>query len=72
LKDPVTVALAATFAEMIGVVSLSTGIVVIANVAWFWPCATITVAGTLANSDELDRFTGCPPIPALAVNVTRP
>ena len=32
----------------------------------------MTVAGTLRAAEELDRFTTCPPMPALPVSVTVP
>jgi len=57
---------------MIGVTSPSTGMVVMLNDTWFWPGATVTVAGTFADNEELDKFTTRPPKPAFAVNVTRP
>jgi hypothetical protein len=57
---------------MIGVVKTATGEVVITNVVTSSPGATVTVAGTLAASDELDRLIVSPLTPAFAVSRRMP
>src|SRR5580700_796491 len=69
---PVTVTHALALAEIKGAVSESTGKVVTLNATEFWPGATVTLAGTIRSAEVLDRFTTRPPMPAFAVNVTRP
>ena len=67
-----TVTHAATFAEIMGVISSATGVVVTVKLALSRPGATVTVTGTLAKSDELERWTTCPPTPAFAAKPMTP
>jgi hypothetical protein len=63
---------APVFAEIKGVTAERTGVVVTEKLVPFWPEGTITWAGTLAEDELLDRFTGWPPSAAGPVNATWP
>jgi hypothetical protein len=52
-------------AEMVTAVEVVTVVVVMVNVADFWPLGTVTLAGTLATEGfELVSVTGCPAVQA--------
>ena len=53
-------------------VMLATAVVVTANVAVVAPCATVTLAGTVADALLLDSVTRAPPVGAAALSVTVP
>ena len=57
---------------MVTDVELSTGVVVIVNVALALPLATVTVAGTLETDELLLSATTIPPLGAGPLNVTVP
>ena len=63
---------APVLAEIKGVTAERTGVVVTVKFVLFCPAGTVTWAGTLAEDEELDRFTGCPPCAAGPVNATLP
>jgi hypothetical protein len=63
---------APVFAEITGVTAERTGVVVTIKPVLFWPAGTVTWAGTLAEDEVLDRFTGCPPLAAGPVSATVP
>jgi hypothetical protein len=71
-RDAVAATQAPSWAEIIGVSRRTTGLVLIAKVALVWPAATVTVAGTIAEADELPRLTTSPPARATAVRFTVP
>jgi hypothetical protein len=60
------------FAEIKGVTAERTGVVVTVKLVLFWPAGTVTWVCTLAEDEELDRFTGWPPCAAGPVNATFP
>ena len=59
-------------AWMVGLVAVATGVVVIENPTDVAPAGTVTVAGTAAEVELLDRFTGSPPVGAGELIVTVP
>ena len=59
-------------AWMVGLVAVATGVVVIENPTDVAPAGTVTVAGTPAEVELLDRLTATPPVGAAALRVTVP
>ena len=49
---------APVFAEIRGLTVESTGVVPTVKPVLVWPAGTVTVAGTLASPEELERLTG--------------
>jgi hypothetical protein len=63
---------APVLAEITGLSVDTTGVVETVKPALFWPAGTITCEGTLAELEELERFTAWPPAGAGVVSATFP
>lgn len=63
---------APVLAEITGFCVVSTGVVATVKPVLLWPAGTVTCAGTLAEDEELDKLTGCPPAGAGVVSATLP
>lgn len=59
-------------AWIVGFVAVNTGVVVIEKLTDEAPAGTVTVAGTPAEVELLDRLTATPPVGAAALRVTVP
>ena len=72
MSPALALAQAPVVAEITGVSAESTGVVPTVKPVLLCPAGTVTVAGTLALAEELERFTAWPPCGAGCVSATVP